>query len=166
MSYSSHRSASGHAWSWHPGGGPGGTGRRAGRRPAARRARHAPAEALPPLYVTAVRPSSPAARQGIRPGDVIESVDGSPPAPVTRSSTASASPPTMTSRSLHGASPPDTTPTSPSTQPAQHPTLIAVDARPRNRHPRQARRLSIRLPLRGGDTGNQLSDVDHPQHTN
>ena len=39
----------------------------------------APAEALPPLYVTAVRPFSPAASAGIRPGDVIGSVNDSPP---------------------------------------------------------------------------------------
>jgi carboxyl-terminal processing protease len=39
----------------------------------------APGEALPPLYVTTVGPGSPAASSGIRPGDVIESVNGSPP---------------------------------------------------------------------------------------
>jgi carboxyl-terminal processing protease len=39
----------------------------------------APGEALPPLYVTTVGPGSPAAASGIRPGDVIESVNGSPP---------------------------------------------------------------------------------------
>jgi carboxyl-terminal processing protease len=39
----------------------------------------APQEALPPLFVTAVAPGSPAARHGVRPGDVIVSVDGAPP---------------------------------------------------------------------------------------
>jgi len=39
----------------------------------------APAEALPPLYVTRTNPGSPAASAGIRPGDVIESVNGTPP---------------------------------------------------------------------------------------
>lgn len=39
----------------------------------------APAEALPPLYVTAVAPGSPAATAGLLAGDVIESVDGAPP---------------------------------------------------------------------------------------
>jgi carboxyl-terminal processing protease len=36
----------------------------------------APQEALPPLFVTAVDPGSPAAGAGVRPGDVIVSVDG------------------------------------------------------------------------------------------
>jgi carboxyl-terminal processing protease len=36
-------------------------------------------EALPPLYVTSVDPGSPAARAGVRPGDVITKVDGSAP---------------------------------------------------------------------------------------
>jgi carboxyl-terminal processing protease len=39
----------------------------------------APEEALPPLFVTAVEPGSPAASNGVRPGDVIVSVDGAPP---------------------------------------------------------------------------------------
>lgn len=39
----------------------------------------APQEALPPLFITAVPPGSPAASQGLRPGDVIVSVDGVPP---------------------------------------------------------------------------------------
>jgi carboxyl-terminal processing protease len=39
----------------------------------------APQEALPPLFVTAVEPGSPAGSHGIRPGDVIVSVDGAPP---------------------------------------------------------------------------------------
>jgi carboxyl-terminal processing protease len=39
----------------------------------------APAEALPPLNVTKVNSASPAASGGIRPGDIIESVNGSPP---------------------------------------------------------------------------------------
>jgi carboxyl-terminal processing protease len=39
----------------------------------------APQEALPPLFVTAVEPGSPAASNGLRPGDVIVSVDGAPP---------------------------------------------------------------------------------------
>jgi len=39
----------------------------------------APREALPPLFVTRVQPGSPAASNGIRPGDVIESVNGAPP---------------------------------------------------------------------------------------
>jgi carboxyl-terminal processing protease len=38
----------------------------------------APDEALPPLYVTSVL-GGPAAAAGLRPGDVIESVDGAPP---------------------------------------------------------------------------------------
>ena len=39
----------------------------------------APHEALPPLFITAVAPGSPAASSGMRPGDVIVSVDGAPP---------------------------------------------------------------------------------------
>jgi carboxyl-terminal processing protease len=39
----------------------------------------APQEALPPLFVTAVAPGSPAARHRVRPGDVIISVNGAPP---------------------------------------------------------------------------------------
>jgi carboxyl-terminal processing protease len=39
----------------------------------------APGEALAPLYVTKINPGSPAASAGIRPGDVIESINGSPP---------------------------------------------------------------------------------------
>ncbi len=39
----------------------------------------APQEALPPLFITAVAPGSPAASRGLRPGDVIVSVDGAPP---------------------------------------------------------------------------------------
>jgi carboxyl-terminal processing protease len=39
----------------------------------------APQEALPPLFITAVAPGSPAARSGLRPGDIIVSVDGAPP---------------------------------------------------------------------------------------
>ncbi len=39
----------------------------------------APQEALPPLFVTAVLPGSPAASHGLRPGDVIVSVNGAPP---------------------------------------------------------------------------------------
>ena len=39
----------------------------------------APQEAQPPLFVTAVAPASPAASRGVRPGDVIVSVDGAPP---------------------------------------------------------------------------------------
>jgi carboxyl-terminal processing protease len=47
--------------------------------PAIRPAITAPQAALPPLFVTSVDPGSPAARQGVRPGDVIDSVDGAPP---------------------------------------------------------------------------------------
>ena len=39
----------------------------------------APQEALPPLFVTMVLPGSPAASGGLRPGDVIVSVNGAPP---------------------------------------------------------------------------------------
>jgi carboxyl-terminal processing protease len=39
----------------------------------------APGEALPPLFITAVAPGSPAASRGLRPGDIIVSVDGAPP---------------------------------------------------------------------------------------
>ena len=39
----------------------------------------APHEALPPLFVTAVPPGSPAASHGLRPGDIIVSVNGAPP---------------------------------------------------------------------------------------
>ena len=38
-----------------------------------------PGEALPPLYVNFVDPNSPAAKAGVRPGDVITKVDGSAP---------------------------------------------------------------------------------------
>jgi carboxyl-terminal processing protease len=41
----------------------------------------APQEALPPLFLTAVAPGSPAASAGLRPGDIIISVDGAPPFP-------------------------------------------------------------------------------------
>ena len=41
----------------------------------------APQEALPPLFLTAVLPGSPAASDGLRPGDIIVSVDGAPPFP-------------------------------------------------------------------------------------
>jgi carboxyl-terminal processing protease len=39
----------------------------------------APQEALPPLFITAVLPGSPAASHGLRPGDIIVSVNGAPP---------------------------------------------------------------------------------------
>ena len=39
----------------------------------------APEEALPPLFVTTVVPGSPAASSGLRPGDIIVSVNGAPP---------------------------------------------------------------------------------------
>jgi carboxyl-terminal processing protease len=39
----------------------------------------APQEALPPLFITAVLPGSPAASYGLRPGDIIVSVNGAPP---------------------------------------------------------------------------------------
>ena len=39
----------------------------------------APQEALPPLFLTAVLPGFPAASHGLRPGDVIVSVNGAPP---------------------------------------------------------------------------------------
>ena len=41
----------------------------------------APQEALPPLFITAVEPGSPADSHGVRPGDIIVSVDGAPPFP-------------------------------------------------------------------------------------
>jgi carboxyl-terminal processing protease len=41
----------------------------------------APHEALPPLFITAVLPGSPAASGGLRPGDIIVAVDGAPPFP-------------------------------------------------------------------------------------
>ena len=41
----------------------------------------APQEALPPLFITTVLPGSPAASSGLRPGDIIVSVDGAPPFP-------------------------------------------------------------------------------------
>ncbi|MGW4410338.1 S41 family peptidase [Nonomuraea sp. NPDC004702] len=50
-----------------------GLGLRASARPA-----DAPGTALPPLFVTAV-PGGPARAAGVRPGDVVESVDGSAP---------------------------------------------------------------------------------------
>jgi carboxyl-terminal processing protease len=46
--------------------------------PASWLAATAPQEALPPLYISQVQ-GGPAARVGLRPGDVIESVDGAPP---------------------------------------------------------------------------------------
>jgi carboxyl-terminal processing protease len=39
----------------------------------------APQEALPPLFITAVAPGSPADSSGLLPGDIIVSVDGAPP---------------------------------------------------------------------------------------
>jgi carboxyl-terminal processing protease len=39
----------------------------------------APEEALPPLFITTVLPGSPAASSGLRPGDIIVSVNGAPP---------------------------------------------------------------------------------------
>jgi carboxyl-terminal processing protease len=39
----------------------------------------APQEALPPLFITAVAPGSPADSSGLRPGDILVSVDGAPP---------------------------------------------------------------------------------------
>jgi carboxyl-terminal processing protease len=39
----------------------------------------APQEALPPLFVTAAEPGSPAGSHGVRPGDIIVSVNGAPP---------------------------------------------------------------------------------------
>jgi carboxyl-terminal processing protease len=47
--------------------------------PAPPLAQIAPQEALPPLFVTAVAPGSPAASAGLRPGDIIASVNGTPP---------------------------------------------------------------------------------------
>ena len=38
-----------------------------------------PQEALPPLFITTVLPGSPAASNGLRPGDIIVSVNGAPP---------------------------------------------------------------------------------------
>ena len=42
-------------------------------------AKNAPGEALPPAVVTSVAPGSPAARAGVRTGDVITAVNGAPP---------------------------------------------------------------------------------------
>ena len=47
--------------------------------PAPPLAETAPQEALPPLFITAVEPGSPAAIKGLRPGDIIVSVNGAPP---------------------------------------------------------------------------------------
>jgi len=47
--------------------------------PALEPAATAPSEALPPLFVTSIDPGSPAARSGLRPGDIIVSVNGAPP---------------------------------------------------------------------------------------
>jgi carboxyl-terminal processing protease len=47
--------------------------------PSSQLAGTAPQEALPPLFITAVAPGSPAASGGVRPGDVIVSVDDAPP---------------------------------------------------------------------------------------
>ncbi|MGE5289783.1 MAG: PDZ domain-containing protein [Micromonosporaceae bacterium] len=47
--------------------------------PAVPLAANAPGEALPPLFVTVVAPRSPAARHGVRPGDIITAVNGAPP---------------------------------------------------------------------------------------
>jgi carboxyl-terminal processing protease len=47
--------------------------------PAAPLAGVAPGEALPPLFITEVAPGSPAGSSGLRPGDIIVSVDGAPP---------------------------------------------------------------------------------------
>jgi carboxyl-terminal processing protease len=47
--------------------------------PAPPLAQIAPQEALPPLFITAVLPGSPAASHGLRPGDIIVTVDGAPP---------------------------------------------------------------------------------------
>jgi carboxyl-terminal processing protease len=49
--------------------------------PAPPLAETAPHEALPPLFITAVLPGSPAASHGLRPGDIIVSVNGAPPFP-------------------------------------------------------------------------------------
>src|SRR5579862_8662173 len=43
--------------------------------------KNVPAEALPPAVVTSVDPRSPAARAGVRTGDVITAVNGAPPFP-------------------------------------------------------------------------------------
>ena len=50
----------------------------------------APQEALPPLFITAVLPGSPAASSRLRPGDIIVSVDGAPPFPSGLSATSPA----------------------------------------------------------------------------
>jgi carboxyl-terminal processing protease len=47
--------------------------------PAPGLAENAPGETLPPLTVTSVDPGSPAARAGVRTGDIITAVDGAPP---------------------------------------------------------------------------------------
>ena len=47
--------------------------------PALAVAKTAPGETLPPLFVTAVAPGSPASRHRVRPGDVITAVNGAPP---------------------------------------------------------------------------------------
>jgi carboxyl-terminal processing protease len=47
--------------------------------PAPPLAETAPQEALPPLFITTVEPGSPAAIKGLRPGDIIVSVNGAPP---------------------------------------------------------------------------------------
>ena len=49
--------------------------------PAPPLAQTAPQEALPPLFITVVLPGSPAASVGLRPGDIIVSVNGAPPFP-------------------------------------------------------------------------------------
>lgn len=47
--------------------------------PALPLAASAPAEAVPPLFVTSVAPGSPAARYHVRPGSIIAAVNGAPP---------------------------------------------------------------------------------------
>jgi carboxyl-terminal processing protease len=47
--------------------------------PAPGLAKYAPGETLPPAVVASVDPGSPAARAGVRTGDVITAVDGAPP---------------------------------------------------------------------------------------